>query len=194
MNKKEIIWREILHQTIENKKIEFTQKELAQKYGYSLSTVFNALKIPQESGAIRKSGRGFKVEDKEKFLYLWATIRRFKKDIIYQTNVSVGAREIEGEMPPGIIFGCFSAYLKKYKSAPADYDKVYVYANVKILKELKIRFLKKDGYANLTVLSADPFLTNFGKITPDVQTFVDLWNLPEWFAKDFLNALKEKIL
>ncbi|MBU3925299.1 hypothetical protein KKB43_06110 [Patescibacteria group bacterium] len=194
MNKKEIIWREILHQTIENKKIDFTQKELAQKYGYSLSTTFNALKIPQGSGAVRKSGRGFKVEDKEKFLYLWATMRRFKKDIIYQTNVSEGAREIEAEMPPGVIFGCFSAYSKKYKSAPADYDKVYVYADGKTLEELKIRFPKKEGYVNLTILSADPFLGSFGKITPDVQTFADLWNLSEWYAKDFLNALKEKIL
>ena len=35
MTKKEIIWREILYQTIENKKFEFTQKELAQKYGFS---------------------------------------------------------------------------------------------------------------------------------------------------------------
>lgn len=194
MNKKEIIWREILHQTIENKKIEFTQKELAQKYGYSLSTIFNALKIPQRSGAIKKSGRGFKIEDKEKFLYLWATMRNLGKDIIYQTNVSESSREIEAEMPPGIIFGCFSAYLKKYGSPPADYDKVYVYADGKTLEELKIRFPKKDGYANLTVLSADPILSSLGKITPDVQTFVDLWNLPEWYAKDFLNVLKEKIL
>jgi len=29
MTKKEIIWREILHQAIENKKFEFTQRELA---------------------------------------------------------------------------------------------------------------------------------------------------------------------
>ncbi|MBU4480981.1 hypothetical protein KKH59_01560 [Patescibacteria group bacterium] len=194
MNKKEIIWREILNQTIENKKTEFTQKDLAQKYGYSLSTIFNALKIPQESGAVRKSGRGFKVEDKEKFLYLWATMRRFKKDIIYQTNISKSAREIEADMPPEVIFGCFSAYSKKYKSPPADYDKVYVYADRKTLEELKIRFPKKEGYANLIVLPADPVLQNLGKITPDVQTFVDLWNLSEWYAKDFLNALKEKIL
>lgn len=194
MNKKEIIWREILNQTIENKKTEFTQKDLAQKYGYSLSTIFNALKIPQESGAVRKSGRGFKVEDKEKFLYLWATMRRFEKDIIYRTNISESAREIEAEMPPGVIFGCFSAYLKKYKSPPADYDKVYVYADKKTAEEIKIRFPKKEGYANLTVLAADTALPNLGKVTPDVQTFVDLWNLPEWYAKDFLNALKEKIL
>ncbi len=194
MNKKEIIWREILHQAIENKKLDFTQKELAQKYSFSLSTVFNALKIPRASGAIRAGGRGFKVEDKEKFLYLWATMRRFGKDIIYQTNVSKSVREIEGEMPPDIIFGCFSAYSKKYKSPPADYDKVYVYADKKTLEEIKIRFPKKKGYVNLIVLASDSVLSSFGKITPDVQTFADLWNLPEWYAKDFLNGLKEKIL
>jgi len=52
MIKKEIIWREILFQAIENKKTDFTQKELSQKYGFSLSTVFNALKIPSQAGAI----------------------------------------------------------------------------------------------------------------------------------------------
>ena len=193
MTKKEIIWREILFQAFENKKIDFTQKELAQKYGFSLSTVFNALKIPRASGAVEITGRGFKVQDAEKFLYLWATFRKLKKEIIYQTNVSKSVREIEGEMPPNIIFGAFSAYLKKYKGAPADYDKVYIYLKENGLNELKNRFSLKKCYPNLIVLEADPWLKNFGKLTPDCQTFVDLWNLPEWYAKDFLNALREKI-
>jgi hypothetical protein len=60
MTKKEIIWREILFQAIENKKFEFTQKELAQKYRFSLSTVFNALKVPREAGAV-EGKRGFRV-------------------------------------------------------------------------------------------------------------------------------------
>ncbi len=193
MTKKEVIWREILFQAIENKKTNFTQKELAQKYEFSLSTVFNALKVPRASGAIEASGRGFKVQDVEKFLYLWATFRNLKKDIIYQTNVSKSVQEIEGEMPPDVIFGLFSAFIKKYKEAPADYDKVYVYLEKQDLDEIKNRFPPKKGYLNLIVLSADPWLKNFGKLTPDCQTFVDLWNLPEWYAKDFLNALKEKI-
>lgn len=193
MTKKEIIWREILFQVIKNKKVEWTQKEIAQKYGFSLSTVFNALKIPRQSGALYVGGRGFKVQDTEKFLYLWATFRNLKKDIIYQTNVSKKVQEIEGEMPPNVIFAAFSAYLKKYKEAPADYDKVYVYSNEKEIAEIKKRFPFKKGYSNLIILKADPWLKNFGKITPDCQTFVDLWNLPEWYAKDFLNALKEKI-
>jgi len=111
MTKKEVIWREILFQGTENKKFEFTQKELAQKYRFSLSTVFNALKIPRDTNII-EGKRGFRIQDIEKFLYLWATFRKIKKDIIYQTAVKKRVFEIEGEMPPQVIFGAYTA-LKK---------------------------------------------------------------------------------
>ena len=198
MTKKEIVWREILFQATENKKTEFTQKEIAQKYGFSLSTVFNALKIPRSANAV-EGKRGFKIRDIEKFLYLWATFRKIKKDIIYQTAVKKGVFEIEGEMPPAVIFGAYSAFLKKHKEAPADYDKVYVYLEEEEIDELKKRFPFKKGYPNLIVLKSDLWLKNpafslgKGGVTPDCQTFVDLCNLPEWYAKDFLNALKFKI-
>jgi hypothetical protein len=42
-------------------------------------------------------------------------------------------------------------------------------------------------------LKADEFLKNYGQTTTLAQTFVDLWNLSEWYAKDFLNAIKGKI-
>lgn len=70
----------ILHEVIENKKFELTQKELAEKFGFSLSTVFNALKVPRQSGAIEATGRNFIVRDTEKFLYLWATERNIERD------------------------------------------------------------------------------------------------------------------
>lgn len=194
MIKKEIIWREILWQALEKKKLEFTQKKLARKYGFSLSTVFNALKIPRQSGIIEIGGRGFKLIDVEKFLYLWATFRNLKKEIIYQTLVSGSVRQIEGEMPPGVIFSAFSAYVKKYNDAPADYDKIYIYAQKSQLAEIKRRFPEQKGRENLIVLLADPWLKSFGKITPDCQIFVDLWNIADWFAKDFLEALKQKLL
>jgi len=193
MTKKEIIWREILFQAIENKKIEFTQKDLAQKYGFSLSTVFNALKVPRAANAV-EGKRGFEIRDIDKFLNLWATFRNLKKDIIYQTNVEKTVGEIEGEVPPTAIFGAYSAFLKKHKEAPADYDKVYLYSDENKIKEIKARFPCRKGYPNLIILKADPWLRSFGEVTPDCQTFVDLWNLPEWYAKDFLEALKEKIL
>lgn len=193
MTKKEIIWREIIFQALENRKIEFTQKELAQKYGFSLSTVFNALKIPRTISAL-EGKRGLRIVDIEKFLHLWATFRKLNKDIIYQTNINKPVRQIEGEMPPQAVFAAYSAFVKKHKTAPADYDKVYVYMPENKIGEIKRRFPYKKGHANLVVFKKDPWLENFGRITPDCQTFVDLWNLPEWYAKDFLNSIKEKII
>ena len=118
-----------------------------------------------------------------------------EKDILYKTRIERPVRQIEGEMPPGVIFGAFSAYVKKYKDAPADYDKVYIYAQKSQLAEIKRRFPAQKGRENLIVLLADPRLKAFSAgITPDCQTFVDLWNISEWFAKDFLDALKQKLL
>lgn len=193
MTKKEVLWREILHQATANKKTKFTQKDLAAQFGFSLSTVFNSLKIPRQAGAIKVSGRDFTVIDAEKFLNIWATFRRLKNDVIYQTHCDLSVREIEGLVPPQAIFGAFSAYTKKYQEAPADYDKVYIYLTEEQLPEVKKRFPAKKGYENLIVLKADAWLTQFGQITPDVQTYVDLWNLSDWYAKDFLRALKDKI-
>jgi hypothetical protein len=194
MTKKEIIWREIIEKAASKKQLKFTQKELAQKFGFSLSTIFNALKIPRLLGAVKVGGRSFSVTDLEKFLYIFATNRNIEKEIIYETHVPEAPGEIEGQMPAGAIFGAYSAYNKKYPTAPADYDKVYVYANLATLAEIKKRFPKIKGYANLFVLKSDQSLDHIGAVTPDVQTFVDLWNLKDWYAKDYLNELKKKIL
>lgn len=194
MTKKEILWREILFQATEKKQFEFTQKELAERFSVSTSTVFNALKIPRESGAIEVTGKNFVVRDTEKFLYLWATQRNVNRETIYKTHFPVGPKEIEGMMPDGVIFGAYSAYARKYRDAPADYDKVYVYTDPKMLEEIKKRFPKKKGYVNLFALKSDPELSKFGAMTPDVQTFADIWNLKDWFAKEYLEALKQKII
>ena len=104
MLKKEIIWREILYQKIEKKKGRFQQKELAQKFKFSLSTVRNALKIPRKSGAVKVTGRFFVLGNPEKMLYLWATFRKLRKDIIYQTFSDKPVKEIEALMPEKAIF------------------------------------------------------------------------------------------
>ena len=190
MTKKEMLWREILHQVIDKKITTFTQKDLAQRFGISLSTVFNALKLPRQSGAIRVEGRNFAVVNAEKFLYLWATQRSLEKETLYTPHADLSAREIEGMMPQEAIFTCYSAYRLKYDDAPADYDRVYVYADD---EEMKKRFPPQEGYVNVIVLKGDPRLRDFGSVTPDVQTFADLWNAKEWYARDFLNALKQKL-
>ena len=128
MTKKEIIWREILYQTIEKKNRQFTQKKLAANFGFSLSTVFNALKIPRKIGAVKVTGRNFILVDPEKLLYLWATCRNLTKDVIYKTRVKGSVFDIEGLMPPAAVYGAYTAFRKKFKEVAADYDKVYVYS------------------------------------------------------------------
>lgn len=191
MSKKEIIWQEILNQFLEKKTSRFTQKELAKKFQISTSTVFNALKIPRASGAIEVKGRGFQITDTQKFLSIWATFRNLSKDIIYKTHISSSVNEIEGILPPDAIFAAYSAYRKKFHDVPADYDKVYVYSDD--LAEIKKRFPFKKGYENLIVLRSDSSLKKYGLITPLARLYVDLWNLPEWYAKDFLNSLVKKL-
>lgn len=193
MTKKEILWREILDQAIDKHQYDFTQQKLAQQFGFSLSTVFNALKVPRSQGAITVSGRKFTIVDSEKFLYIWSTARNLTKEVIYQTRLGKTAQEIEGMMPPEVIFAAFSAYVYQYKEAPADYDKIYLYVSEKSIENIKKRFPPQKGYSNIIFLKADPWLEKYGQITPDVQTFADLWNLKEWYAKEFLNALKEKM-
>lgn len=195
MIKKEIIWREILQKTLDHQVNTFTQKGLAEQFGFSLSTVFNAMAAPRQSGAIEVTGRFFRVRNVEKLLYFWATQRNLQKDIVYNTHSDLSVKTIESNMPNGVIFGSYSAYRLGFQSTPADYSIVYVYAND--LSEIQRRFPKQVGYANIVVLKPDQFLSRYVQqpvtVTPTAQTFVDIWNTTEWYAKDFLDALKEQL-
>ena len=191
MKKIEIIWRELLFQAVQKGNREFTQKKIAGQFGFSTSTVFQALKVPRKMGAVRVTGRYFILEDPEKLLYHWASVRNFQRDIVYSTHIDSSVIEIEAKMPAEVIFGSFSAARQILAEPPADYDKVYVYATD--LDEIKKRFKSQKGRENLFVLKADNFLSRYGQITPISQTFVDLWNLSDWYAKEFVKVLKEKI-
>ncbi|HUW21056.1 MAG TPA: hypothetical protein VMW41_00125 [Candidatus Bathyarchaeia archaeon] len=198
MKKIEITWRELLFQAIEKGNRQFTQKELAEKFGFSTSTIFQALKVPRKMGAVRVTGRFFVLEYPEKLLYHWASTRDLKKDILFTGKVKLPVLEIEGRMPPEVVFGGFSAARLILKEPPADYDKIYVYTSKP--EAIKKRFelekalpASRQGNENLIVLKTDPFLGNYGQITTLGQTFVDLWSLPEWYAKEFTKSLKERI-
>ena len=191
MKKIEIIWRELLYQSLEKGNKRFSQKEVSAKFGFSTSTVFQALKPLRKMGAARVGGRGFVLEDPEKLVYHWASVRDLEKDIIFKGSLDLPVFEIEGSMPAGTVYGGFSAARYILGEAPSDYDKVYVYRQDP--EEIKKRFVFGKGRQNLFILKADEFLPGYGGVTPLGQTFVDLWNMPEWYAKDFIKALKEKI-
>ena len=46
---------------------------------------------------------------------------------------------------------------------------------------------------NFYILKKTAGMDDFGKITTLPQTFVDIWNLPDWYSGEFISQLKEKI-
>ncbi|MEK6979415.1 MAG: winged helix-turn-helix domain-containing protein [Candidatus Micrarchaeota archaeon] len=195
MQRSEWIYRELLYQRIEKGQFQFTQLAIAKKLGISLSTVNYALRPTEEMGAIRKTPMGFRLIDPKKLLLFWASKRNLSKNIIYQTRVDTTIKEIEKNMPQGVVYTAYSAYKFKFDDVPADYSEIYVYADDEVLKEFKRQFPKKDGPPNLIMLEVDSHLneTTEKSICSIANMFVDLWNINSWYAKEFLQALEKKI-
>lgn len=193
MRKIETIWHKILYDALAGN-FKNTQQKFAKAFGYSISTVNYALDDPAEMGAIRKTGKFFILEDFDKLLYYWASRRKLEKDIIYRTYVDKPVTAIEGEVPPNIIYGAYSAARKLLSEPPADYSKVYIYADKENMPQVKQRFALSDKKgANLFVLRPPPALSGFGGITSLPHTFVDIWNLKDWYYRDFTRALEEEM-
>lgn len=194
MKKIETIWHFLLYEALEHKKFKFTQAEIAQKLGFSLSTVNLAIQVPSQIGAIRKETKFFVVEDVLKFLFYWGSVRNLSKEIIYSTRVEAPISEIEGLVPSGGVYACYSAASRILKNKPADYDKVHIYLEKNELSDLKIRFPEvKKQTPNLFVIEKSKGLVSEKGVTFLPQTFVDVWNMPDWFAKDYINELTAKI-
>ena len=187
MKKIELVYKEILDSVIEKKK-RFTQADISRKLDISLSTVNHALDPLKNMGCIKIGLRFFDVLDAKKILYYWSSIRNLDKDLVYKTRVNKDPSDIEKNMPGDIVFAGYSAYKFMFKKIPADYSEVYVYIrDSKNLKELEKRFPKNNNTPNLFVLKG-----NVDKMTLS-HIFADIWNMKEWYAKDFLNELEVKI-
>lgn len=194
MLKKEIIYREFLIRWLSKKSL-ITQKSLSEACKVSIGTVNYALSALESMGAIAKKPMGFRVVDARKVLIYWANARKLKKDTIYTTGFQGNIRELENTMPSKAVFTAYSGYSLKYKDTPADYGEVYIYLDEAELEKFKKRFPKKAGRVALYVLKKDNHMDRCSRngIAPDVQLYVDLWNIGTWNANEFLKALEVKI-
>ena len=194
MKKTESVYREILYGAIEKKETSFTQSGLSKKLNVSLSIVNLAVKKLESLGAVKIMQRSFKILDIKKIIFFWASIRNLWKDVIFKTRVEIPVREIERIMP-NVIFTAYSAYKLKFKDVPADYSEVYIYADneeVEKIKKRLVNFKTSEKNPNLFILKKDQALSSCKNI-PNAQLFVDLWNLKEWYSKEFINALEKRI-
>jgi len=194
MLKIEYVWRELLYQAIELENPYFQISALSKKFGLSTSVVAHALKPLKELSIIETAKTRSQIINAEKLLFFYATRRRFGKDIVYQTFSPLALKQREASLPSSTYLTAFSAMRLYYHKTPADYDHVYFYTDE--VNEVKNRFVAINKPPNLFALEADPFLFLYPK-TPLAQIFADLWNLPEWYARDYwidlYNNIKDKI-
>ncbi|MBU1203588.1 MAG: winged helix-turn-helix transcriptional regulator [Nanoarchaeota archaeon] len=186
MMKSELIYNLLLERAMKRER-KTTQLEIARTLKISLSTVNNALQPLKQMGAVRINQRSLDIINAKKILFYWASKRNIEKDIIYQTRVEASVTEIEKNIPQNIIFTAYSAYRFMFKDAPADYSEIYIYSDTETLKEIKKRFPPNKNPQNLIVLRKQ-----INELTTP-NLFVDFWNIKEWYAKEYLKAMEEKI-
>jgi len=186
MKKKEFIYLEILEAFFRDKTIKFTQKSLSERLKTSLGLVNKTVKELEDFGIVEIRAKNLLLIDGKKLISFWATKRYLVKDISYSTCIPQGVRYIEQNMPKDASFTAFSAYRLIYNDAPADYGEVYVYANDNIGEF----FPKSKGKPNFFAMKKQK---DFGSLAPVSLIYVDLWNLKEWYAHDYLKALDKKL-
>lgn len=194
MFKIEYVWRELLDRVIEKRNPDFTITELARKFFLSTSVVNHALIPLRDLNIVRVNKTSSKVVDWERLLFFWVTRRNLKKDIIYSTFSPLPVYDREGLMPSEVISTGFTSFRYLLNKTPADYDHIYFYSN-KIEKITK-RFPNNKRPSNIFILRPDPYLLKSKKLGL-AQLFVDFWNLPEWYAREFqletLTRIREEL-
>lgn len=189
MNKKEYVYHNIMSGCINAKKTNFTQRGLALDCNISLGYINKVIKELEEIGVLEIKSRYFQLIDAKKLLTFWATKRNLNQEIIYKTHCDLSIKQIESQIPNDVAFTAYSAYRLTFKDAPADYDKVYVYGTD--ARTFEKRFPYSKGNANIVLLKRPEFLNE--NIAPLDLIYVDLWNLKEWFASEFIKSLERKI-
>lgn len=191
MKKIEYVWRELLYQAIEKDSPFFSLTGLSLKFHLSTSVVSHALLPLRELHMIEVGKRGSKIIDSEKLLFFWATRRNIRKDLLYETYSKLPVSDREALMPASVYPTAYTACRFYFDLVPADYDTIYFYA--KDEKEIKARFPQdKKRPANISILKEDSYLSRYAN-TPIALIFADLWNLPEWYSRDFADAVLDKI-
>ena len=196
MKKIETIWHHILYEALTHKTFKFTQQELAREFDYSLSTVHHAIEVPAVMGAIRKETKFFVLADPMKLLLYWGSVRNLSNSISYSTYYEGPILKAQGELPVGVVYGGYTAAKHLLGTTPADYDKVYCYYHD--LEDFERRFPPNHKHPDNIFVLRMPNIKEYterypGGTTSLSHTFVDIWNMADWFAADFTRALEEKI-
>ena len=192
ISRTEMVWRHLLVTALDVGIRRSSLTELSAELDLPVSTIHKALERPRAIGAVRGSATGLRVLDPRRLQVMWAAQRDLNRDIVYATRVPMTANEIEARLPVSAIPTAYTAFvLHEGRNLVADYEQVVAYADA---NEVRRRFPRRRGQANLLILEPDPLLSRYGRVAPRCQVYADLFNLPTWQAQRFLEALDRELL
>jgi hypothetical protein len=199
MKNSEIIIRELLYSSIEERVLNFQQKQLSSKFNLAIGTIHNILKPLRNINAIEVGGRGFKIINVKKLLYYWACHRSFEKDVMKKYQIDTGVKYRSAICPSSVIIGGYEHLASSLGYSPADYDvAIWYIMDTKEIPEIESRLSPlnpdakpKNQYYNTFILQADSNLFRY-KTIPIAQSFVDIFNRKEWYTKDYIKAFEQK--
>jgi len=189
--KTEIIWRHLLAGTAEGRRRYASATALARELGLPVSTTHQALERPVEIGAVSIGAvAGLRVLDPLRLLTLYCAQRRLEREIVVRVRVDAQAEEAERLVAeePGVILGGFAALIAHTTGVNhvADYNTVVVYADAGVVDSLPLAL---DGPCEVVVARPDPWLKNYGGLTPGCQAYADVFNLRDWQASRFIHEI-----
>ena len=92
-----------------------------------------------------------------------------------------------------MVYGGYSAATQILGEPPSDYTTLYLYTDPKNLPEIKSRYpVSKSGSSQVIILKK-PIYSPLKNHTSLPHTFIDIWNMWDWYARDFTSALEDKI-
>ena len=198
MLKQEAVIREILCQFLYNNDI-IDQQQISQSLNVSIGLVNKVISRLQGMGAVSKTGRRYSVTSFRKILMFWASLRNLQRDVLFSTRVLGSVREIERDLPDGSLLTAYTAFNYRFNEAPADYSEIWVYVQDEVILEFKNRFPLNTLPSNLFILKGDKLLEENSKryssglnIVSIPQLYVDLWNIPSWYSKEYVILLEKK--
>ena len=193
LSKTQQVWRHLTWGAIEQGQRRWPSiTALAADLGMGISTVHRALAHPAEIGAlqIRPAG-GVRLVDPGRLLILWAGHRRLSRDIIERFEVAGSAPTVERSITGSTaVLGGFGAVVAHNRgNRIADYETVVVYGNPNLTPSLHVNDPDPGRVTEVIVARPDPLLARYGRVTPLVQAWVDLFCLPGWQAARFVHHL-----
>lgn len=199
MRKNELVYRHILDSVLEKRQIKFQQKKLAEAFGISVSTVHQALQPLKRLNALKIGGRFFTILSTEKILYYWACHRNMEKELLKKYYIPKPVAYRSAVCGPEVIFGGYERLNDLFKTPPADFDIAiwYIKANEENMTELEQRLQEleadpepRNNFFNTLIYQQDDFLKFYGGRIPYCQAFVDVFNRPDWYSKDYIKEFE----